>query len=147
MTRTSSSLALSAAILSVSLLAAWQSEPADARQDESIVLTLGASHRIPKTDLTVVFEAVVEDSRCPVGTNCVWAGNAVVQLRVDSRSAKPASYRLHTNDRSAQEVVHRDVRLRLSSLTPEPTADGPPKTEDYRLTLSIRIEREYALPH
>lgn len=40
-----------------------------------------------------------------------------------------------------------NVRIRLSSLTPEPTADGRPRAEDYRLTLSIRIEREYALPH
>ena len=109
-----------------------------ARQDDSIVLTPGASHLIPDTDLTVVFEAVVEDSRCPVGTNCVWAGDATVRLRVDSPRAKAASILLHTNEQFPQEAAHGGIRLRLVSLAPQPTADGPPRPDSYRATLNIR---------
>ena len=116
------------------------------QQDGQMILSPGTPQRIPETDLTVVFEAVVEDSRCPTGTNCVWAGDAAVRVRVDSANSKPTSYMLHTNDGFEREVVHGNVRIRLSSLTPEPTADGRPRAEDYRLTLSIRIEREYTLP-
>src|SRR5262245_29379930 len=109
-----------------------------ARQDDSIVLTPGASHRIPDTDLTVVFEAVVEDSRCPVGTNCVWAGDATVRLRVDRARSKSVSVLLHTNEQFPQEAAHDGMRLRLVSLVPQPTADGPPRPESYRATLTIR---------
>ena len=108
------------------------------QQDPQIVLSPGAPQRIPDTDLTVVFEAVVEDSRCPVGTNCVWAGDATVRMRIDSANAKPTTYVLHTNDGFEREVVHGNVRIRLSSLTPEPTADRRPRAEDYRVTLAIR---------
>ena len=118
----------------------WASATAGAltQQDRQIVLSPGASQRIPDTDLTVVFEAVVEDSRCPVGTNCVWAGDAIVRMRIDSANAKPTRYMLHTNDGFEREVVHGNVRIRLSSLTPEPTADRRPRAEDYRVTLVIR---------
>jgi hypothetical protein len=111
------------------------------QQDHQIVLSPGASQRIPETDLTLVFETVVEDSRCPVGTNCVWAGDAIVRLRVDSANSKPTSYMLHTNDGFEREVVHDGVRIRLSSLAPEPTADGRPRAEDYRVTLVIQREK------
>ncbi len=118
----------------------WTSEIARTvtQQDRQIVLSPGDSQRIPDTDLTVVFEAVVEDSRCPVGTNCVWAGDAIVRMRIDSANAKPTRYMLHTNDGFEREVVHGTVRIRLSSLTPEPTADRRPRAEDYRVTLVIR---------
>ena len=118
----------------------WASETPGivTQQDRQIDLGPGASQRIPETDFTVVFEAVVEDSRCPVGTNCVWAGDAIVRIRIDSANAKPTTYMLHTNDGFEREVVHGNLRIRLSSLTPEPTADRRPRAEDYRVTLVIR---------
>lgn len=112
------------------------------QQGRQIVLSAGKSQRIPETDLTVLFDVVVEDSRCPVGTSCVWAGDATVRIRIDSVNSKPTTYTLHTNERFEREVTHGDVRVRLSSLTPEPTADGPPRSEDYRVTLIIQRKKE-----
>jgi len=36
--------------------------------------------------LTVVFVKVAEDSRCPTGVQCVWAGNGVVALTLNGPS-------------------------------------------------------------
>ena len=104
----------------------------------SAVLAPGQSHHIADGDLTVTFESVVEDSRCPIGVSCIWAGDAQVRLRIASKSTPPGSYTLHTSDRFEREVVHGEIRVRLLALVPEPTRDGPPKPEQYRATLEFQ---------
>lgn len=103
-----------------------------------VVLARGESQRLADTDLTVFFETVVEDSRCPRGVNCVWAGDAAVRIRIDAPGAPPATHTLHTNEGSQREIAHGDLRIQLASLAPEPTPDGPPRPDDYRATLLIR---------
>jgi hypothetical protein len=102
------------------------------------VLAPGQSHHFASGDLTFTFESVHEDSRCPAGVSCIWAGDAHVRLRVTSQSAPPSTYTLHTNDRFDQETFHGDIRVRLVALTPEPTRDGPPKPDQYRVTLEFQ---------
>ena len=106
----------------------------------SVVLAIGASKRVPDTNLTVKFEAVIADSRCPTGTNCVWAGDAAVKIQMTAPKTEPASAVLHTNLRTARPAVHDGWRIKLVDVTPVPTADGPPRPEDYRITL--RIDRQ-----
>ena len=103
----------------------------------SVVLAIGASKRVPDTNLTVKFEAVVADSRCPTGTTCVWAGDTAVKIQMTAPKTTPASAVLHTNLRTAPPVVHDGWRIKLIGVTPAPTADGPPRPEDYRITLLI----------
>ena len=103
-----------------------------------VVLARGASQRVANTDLTVFFDTVVEDSRCPRGVNCVWAGDAAVRVRIEEPGAPPATHTLHTNDGFQREFAHDDLRVELASLTPEPTTEGPPRPDDYRVTLLIR---------
>lgn len=109
--------------------------------EHRLELAPGGGEHIPGSDLRVVFVAVTEDSRCPVGVNCVWAGDAAVAIRIESRGADSSTYTLHTNEQFAREVSHGDWRIRLDSLVPQPTADGPPRREDYRLTLVIHRAR------
>jgi hypothetical protein len=108
--------------------------PLSQNNRSEVVLAPGGVHRIAGTDLTLVLEAVAQDSRCPKGVNCVWAGDAAVRIRLEP---PPTAYTLHTNDGFEREIAHGNVRVRLVSLTPEPTADGPPRPDTYRATLSI----------
>jgi len=103
-----------------------------------LVLAPKQSEQLLDTGLSVTFETVEEDSRCPVNMTCVWAGDAIVRIRVDARNTKPSLYTLHTSERSTREISHAGVLLRLISLAPLPTPDGPPRSDDYRLTLSVQ---------
>jgi hypothetical protein len=47
--------------------------------------------------ITIRFEDVLEDSRCPEDVNCVWAGNAKVSLTVTRTGKEPARVTLNTN--------------------------------------------------
>lgn len=84
-------LAVAAALTAVSvvpLTAEAQIEPLvlakeDAREvapGSSFQLALGSTVRIRGTDLHVTFQRVVEDSRCPVNVQCVWAGEVTLEL-------------------------------------------------------------------
>ena len=45
----------------------------------------GGRVRLPGGEL-LQFVAVLDDSRCPPGATCIWAGQATVQFRVNGRA-------------------------------------------------------------
>ena len=98
----------------------------------------GESQRLADADFTVFFETVLEDSRCPKGANCVWAGDATVRIRIEAPGVPAVTHTLHTNDGFQREVIQGNWRIQLSSLMPEPTTDGPPRSDEYRATLLIQ---------
>ena len=107
-------------------------------QDPEIVLAPGASVRVTGTSLTVSFEAIVEDSRCPTGVTCVWEGDAAVGIRIDMPKASPSRYTLHTNSGFAREAEQDGVLVRLVDVTPHPAADRKTQPDEYRVTLLIK---------
>jgi hypothetical protein len=112
--------------------------PTDQAGASQVVLSPGGSSAISGTDLAVTFDAVVEDSRCPAGVNCIWAGDAIVRIRIGTRAAASSAYLLHTGLPAGGEIEHGNVRVRLVDVTPYPQADRPSRPEDYRVTLSVQ---------
>jgi len=47
---------------------------------KEFTLPLGGSIVLADTDCVIIFDKVVEDSRCPRGDTCVWAGRLRVKL-------------------------------------------------------------------
>src|SRR5215813_14151309 len=101
-----------------------------------VTLTVGQSVKVTGTDMTVTFEEIAEDSRCPTGTTCIWAGDATVSIAIVSGNNTPSKSTLHTNAQFAQEAQHAGVLVRLVDVSPYPTVDGPPRRESYRVSLS-----------
>jgi hypothetical protein len=102
------------------------------------VLAIGASAKVPGADVTVTFEEVVEDSRCPTGADCIWEGDAAVKIRLNIPNASPSNYTLHTNKQFVREIEHGGVRILLVAVTPHPTAEAAPRRDEYRITLSLK---------
>ncbi|HEY7819160.1 MAG TPA: hypothetical protein VIG29_13130 [Vicinamibacteria bacterium] len=73
---------LFAAAAVISVLVPNCEPPQGARLGEAFTLELGTSVRIEEADLTLGFEEVGSDSRCPKDVNCIQAGEALVQLSV-----------------------------------------------------------------
>jgi len=70
-------------ILSVFLL--WSgcgSGKVQAGLGEEFSLSVGESVEIAGEDLSITFEDVIEDSRCPKDVECIWEGRAVIALRI-----------------------------------------------------------------
>jgi hypothetical protein len=104
---------------------------------QTAVLAIGESAQIRDTGISVCFVEVVEDSRCPTGTECFWAGDASVKIRLDMPEAPPTSYILHTNKEFANEVVHAGIRISLVSLKPYPTSESTLRRDEYQITLLL----------
>ncbi len=58
--------------------------PIPATLDSPFQLQLGQTALLQAQDLSVEFLEIVEDSRCPMGVECVWAGQAQILIRVSS---------------------------------------------------------------
>ncbi|HYR07728.1 MAG TPA: hypothetical protein VEQ60_08160 [Longimicrobium sp.] len=103
--------------------------------DQPFTLRVGRSATVAGEGLTVSFEAVPSDSRCPTGVQCVWAGDAVVQV-VLSKDGKAFGAELHTN-LEPTSVDYLNYNVRLVSLDPYPSSTNPIPQSQYRATFVV----------
>ena len=100
-------------------------------------LRVGGSATVSGENLTVSFQGVPSDSRCPTGVQCVWAGNAVVQV-VLSQGGKAAGLELNTN-LEPKTGTYLNYEIELVSLAPYPSAKGGAISQSqYRATFVVR---------
>ena len=106
----------------------------------TLELGVGDTRPVPDTQVSVTFVRVVEDSRCPKGVQCVWEGDAAVEIRVASGGGEPESVQLRLNARTKGTVVAKGLHLTLQRLDPYPENGRSIKDSDYRAVLAITHE-------
>lgn len=112
-------------------------DPAAPGLEESFELRIGHSARVDGA-LDVRFDDVVQDSRCPTGVTCIWAGDAVVRLHLGF-GGDSATTDLHTNaGAGVQHAVFAGYDVALEALAPAPAKDQPVARESYTATLRVR---------
>ena len=100
---------------------------------DSVTLKVGGHERVGSLELT--FTTVTEDSRCPEGVSCVWAGEAIVALQAEAGGTRAQlTLSTATGDRHAGGLG--GYRITLEKLVPTPRQDGRPIT-DYVATLGV----------
>ncbi len=112
-------------------------QPSKAAPSQGIVLTLGQPTRVDGTSLTITLHAVDDDSRCPEGVTCIWAGDVAARIRIDDGREPSREVALHLNT-ADREVAHGDYRVTLVAVTPYPKADEKIEPKSYRAT--VRVE-------
>ena len=60
-------------------------EPAGLGFEALVELELGQSTYIDDADFVLEFTKVLEDSRCPINVQCVWAGNARIVVTISDQ--------------------------------------------------------------
>lgn len=84
-------------------------------------------------DLLIQFDSLITDSRCPLKANCIWAGNAKVEIGVNYKKLKE-SIQLDTDKSMVTEKSVFGYTIKLINVMPYP---GTPNSEN--TTKSIRI--------
>jgi len=111
--------------------------PTEVDLGQDFTLAFGKSAAIEGTGITVTFEDVLEDSRCPNDVDCIQAGNARIQLAVNTPARRVV---LHTHGDSTYAVVLqtgiRQLVIQLGTLLPYPQAGEPIDERTYRATLN-----------
>ena len=113
---------------------------AAAQETDTISVRMSQRKKAPRSKVRVKLLSVLEDSRCPEGTNCIWAGNARVKVEL-SFNGKVEVVELNTNTgRRGGQVDYWAVNL--ESLTPAPKAGVTLNPRRYvaRFTI-VRIQR------
>ena len=91
------------------------------RKGDTIKVQVKHEKSFPKSKLSVKFVEMVEDSRCPVDTQCIWAGNAKIKIRV-SKNGRSHDLTLDTNGPN-ETVTAEGYSLKLVELTPSPRSN------------------------
>jgi hypothetical protein len=98
-------------------------------------LRAGASASLDEA-LTVTFERVSADSRCPLDALCIWAGDAVVSVSIAQGAGGWVRRELHI-DPSGSETSYSMDSIKLLALAPYPRSDRQIRPEDYVATFSV----------
>jgi hypothetical protein len=107
------------------------------RPDLPVTLAPGQAVAVAGSALIVRFERVLEDSRCPRGTTCVWAGRARVELAARTSPSgpdRPIEMEIGSPERGSFALAGK--RIVAEALDPAPVADAPVSPGAYRLRLS-----------
>jgi hypothetical protein len=76
--------------------------------------------------------AIIEDSRCPAGVQCVWAGRVILKAEIGTgRGKQVMDLTLGT------PVQVADGALTLRDVTPDKRHDKPIAPDDYRFTFEF----------
>lgn len=111
-----------------------------AQTTESFTLNAGKQKTAKKSHLKIKFVSVIEDSRCPVGVNCIWAGNAKVKVKIIGiRSSK--EFEFNTNMGPKGDTFD-GWSIVIDELTPAPVANKPLDPKSYKAKFTItRLQR------
>ena len=98
----------------------------------------GEQSAIVGEGLTLTFEELVGDGRCPAGMMCLIAGDAQVVIRVVDREHAPAALSLSTNSLPSTEGSYQGYDVRLVQVSPYPENGRPATPEaDYCVQLTV----------
>ena len=103
---------------------------------------VGKERKVEGSDLTLAFLEVTEDSRCPEGAMCIWAGNARARMTVRTPRCEPVEFGLNTNV-LPREFVFGDYKIGLAKLTPHPSIKNGLDASKYTVELAVsRFEKK-----
>ena len=87
--------------------------------------------------LQITFEGVREDSRCPTGVQCAWAGDAAATFTLQKAPAAAVHRTLHTNGRFERQSEYEGFVVRLEDVKPYPKQGATIAADDYRASLIV----------
>lgn len=110
-------------------------QPSQLPLGQPFELRPGAS-AILQDGLKVTFDEVSADSRCPMGVLCVWAGDAIVRVRLAPPVGSHVERELHTQ-LDGSETSYLAYAIKLVALAPYPRSDRRIPPNDYAATLIV----------
>lgn len=106
-----------------------------AKQAERISVKVNDAAK-SKRGIKIKFVELIDDSRCPTDTNCVWAGNAKIKVRV-TKNGRSKDLELNSN-LAPRDVVFAGYSFKLVGLTPEPRSNIRINRNGYVATIEMK---------
>ncbi|MDP2729424.1 MAG: hypothetical protein Q8O55_02945 [Dehalococcoidales bacterium] len=103
---------------------------------EVFTIGVGQSALIKGEDMTVKFEEVIGDSRCPENVTCVWEGEASIRVAITHKGINNTLVLNQPGHTEQAEETFIDY-IFTYSLNPYPREGEQISPDEYRLTLTI----------
>ena len=108
-----------------------------AQTGKQIKVGFGQLKTVPGTRIKVKFISVVEDSRCPTGVNCMWAGNAKIKIQISKSGKAAKAFELNTFGEQQQTALFEGYEIRLVGVNPYPKHGVETRKESYVATIAV----------
>lgn len=109
---------------------------ASASLGDKFGLKIGETANVASENLTLKFEKVLNDSRCPDGAMCIWAGQAqaLVTIELNGKKEQITLTQMGSSDSTIQNYAQYKISF---NVTPYPKLNQTISNSDYRLNLTI----------
>ena len=84
----------------------------------------------------ICFDSILNDSRCPNGATCIWAGNAVIKVDLTKDGIKHG-IKLNTISGFRRDTTIDNLNISLIELNPYPDLKIVSQLSDYKAKLTI----------
>jgi hypothetical protein len=103
--------------------------------DQAFTIALGEQAAVVSTGLLITFAHVLDDSRCPPQSYCVWLGNATIVLDIERSSDAAELFQVCTNPDICPPGIALDpYELDLIDVDPPSL---PRSALEYKVTLRV----------
>ena len=100
-------------------------EPILIQLNQPFTIAINQPAQLSEKGLSLTFEKVLEDSRCPSNVQCAWSGQARISIGVSQTGQTPATLEMNTNPPLKQDVVtYENFQIQLRALDPYPEDIG-----------------------
>ncbi|CAD0220530.1 hypothetical protein KYG33_08650 [Chryseobacterium sp. D764] len=117
----------------------------NSQKDGVIYLNEGENKFLKEYQMNVTFKGVSEDSRCPEGVNCIWAGAALAQVEVMGTSTRPMILNLASIDYPGrnyrQSAEFNGYTITLQDVAPYPKQQDGTKALAGKYKIGITIKK------
>ena len=107
-----------------------------AQKTETVTLKRGQQRSAANGEVILKFISVVEDSRCPTDVDCIWAGNAKIEVLITDKRGGSKKVIINTTTGPAGDQ-HNGWAIYLTSLTPSPKTGKKISQRSYRATFNV----------
>lgn len=116
------------------------------KEGKIIYFLEGENKFLQEFQMNVTFKNIAEDSRCPEGTQCVWAGVAVANVEFMSTTSRPMILKLSTAEVKGKDYhktqSFNGYSISLKEITPYPTSQKGTKSLSGMYKIGIEISKE-----
>lgn len=96
-------------------------------------------HEANVSGVRVKFVDLIEDSRCPTDTQCIWAGNAKIKVQL-SKNGKSKVVEMNTG-MEPRAIRFEGYEIKITKLTPQPASNIRIRKDGYVATFSVLRKR------
>jgi len=107
--------------------------------NDTIILPIKECRFNTENQTYICLESVINDSRCPEGAECFWAGDAKVKFKYIRLNEDPVFFNLNTNTSFTNDSIIDGYKYTLVNLHPYPSLIHHTDQKEYRAEVFIEM--------